>query len=215
MITTAHVETPHGPVTTTTETPVHAADTVLLLAHGAGAGQTHPWMVAMREAIAARGVSVTTFDYAYTEAGRKAPDRLPKLLDVHGAVADAVASGGVRVVVAGKSMGGRIGGHLVADRGFRARGIAYLGYPLVAMGKTEPRDTSHLDRLDIPQVFISGDRDRLGPIGLIKAVVDRLPDGRLVTIESGDHSLKPLKSSGRTVEDSIAVAATELAAICK
>lgn len=214
MITTNLIETPHGPVTTLTEAPTQAADTVVLLAHGAGAGQAHPWMVAMREAIVGSGVSVTTFDYAYTEAGRKAPDRLPKLLDVHAAVGQAVASEGRSVVLVGKSMGGRVGGHLAAERGFGASGIVYLGYPLVAMGKAEPRDTSHLDELDCPQLFISGDRDRLGPIDLIAALAARVPDGRLVTVESGDHSLKPLKSSGRTVEDSILLAASEIAAIC-
>ena len=201
------IATPHGRVTTITEAPGTDAPAIVLLAHGAGAGQRHPWMIAMRGALVGRGLAVMTFDYAYMEAGRKAPDRLPKLLDVHEAVATSAAERGVPVIIAGKSMGGRVGGHLVAERGFRARAVAYLGYPLVAMGKTEPRDTSHLDGIVVPQAFISGDRDRLGPIDLVRAVADRVPNGAVTAIETGDHSLKPLKASGRTVEDSIDTAA--------
>lgn len=207
MTTTQHIATPHGPVTAMIEQPGRPRACGILLAHGAGAGQQHPWMAAMRAALASQGFSTMTFDYAYTEAGRKAPDRLPKLLDVHEAVAAAFASSVGAVVLAGKSMGGRVGGHLVADRGFPAVGIVYLGYPLVAMGKTEPRDTSHLASLEVPQLFISGDRDRLGPIGLVSDVAAGVPAGTLHVIETGDHSLKPLKASGRELQDTVDEAA--------
>ena len=73
-------------------------------------------MVAARTDLAARGFIVMTFNYAYTEAGRKAPDRLPKLIDVHSAAAQRLASYADSVVLAGKSMGGRVGGHVVPAR---------------------------------------------------------------------------------------------------
>ncbi len=202
------IDTPHGP----TDVTVYGSGTRgVLLAHGAGAGQAHPWIVGLAERTADQGVTVATFDYAYMAAGRKAPDRLPKLLDVHGAVAEWFGVSVDSVKLAGKSMGGRVGGHLVAERGFPASRLVYLGYPLVALGKTEPRPTDHLIGLGLPQVFVSGDRDRLGPIDLVNEVVDSVPDGRLVVIETGDHSLKPLKASGRTLDDSLDIAASVLA----
>jgi hypothetical protein len=168
-------------------------------------------MVGMTQRLVARGLPAMTFDYAYMAAGRKAPDRLPKLLDVHEAAAVRLAEDFPHVVLAGKSMGGRVGGHLVADGRFPAVGLAYLGYPLVALGATEPRSTSHIETIEEPQLFVSGDRDRLGPIELVAAVCASVPHGTLVVIEGGDHSFTPLKSSGRTLEDSLDVAANALA----
>ncbi|MGI9584164.1 MAG: alpha/beta hydrolase family protein, partial [Acidimicrobiia bacterium] len=174
-----------------------------LLAHGAGAGQDHPWMRAMRHDFAEVGFAVMTFNYAYTEAGRKAPDRLPKLIDVHVSAADHLAGEFPDVVVAGKSMGGRVGGHVVAEQGFAAKGVVYLGYPLVALGKSEPRDVTHLSTIAVPQLFVSGTRDRMGPKELICEVSAAVPDGECFLIEDGDHSLVPLKRTGRTVDDSL------------
>jgi hypothetical protein len=206
MARTLKIATPHGPVTARLEVPKDAGEVAILLAHGAGAGQDHLWMVAARLGLAARGFTVMTFNYVYTQAGRKAPDRLPKLVDVHAAAADRLASYADRVVLAGKSMGGRVGGHVVAEDRFAAAGLVYLGYPIVAIGKTEPRDISHLLSLDIPQLFISGTRDSMGPADLISAAAAAVPDGRYIPIESGDHSLVPLKRSGSTLEDSMSVA---------
>jgi uncharacterized protein len=207
------VETPHGGIPTTLVTPaVPSGRPPVLLAHGAGAGQNHPWMIGVRDRLAARGHRVMTFDYRYMALGRKAPDRLPVLLDVHGAVAEAFASVVGGIVLAGKSMGGRVGGHLVAERDIPALGLCYLGYPLVALGASEPRSTDHLDTIVVPQLFISGDRDRLGPIDLVTDLASRVPHGSAVVVAGGDHSLVPLKSSGRTVEDTLDGAADAMTA---
>ena len=203
------IATPHGAVRASV---FGEGDRSLLLAHGAGAGQSHPWMQALAAKLSERGVAVTTFDYAYTAAGRRAPDRLPKLLDVHEAVWLDVRERSEEVVVGGKSMGGRVGGHLVAEGRADAAGLVFYGYPLVAMGKTEPRPTDHLEGLEVPQLFVSGDRDRLGPIDLIRAVAQSVPSGEVVEIRDGDHSLKPRKASGHTLDDSLDVAADETVA---
>jgi predicted alpha/beta-hydrolase family hydrolase len=101
----------------------------------------------------------------------------------------------------------------VAEERFDADGLVYLGYPIVAIGKTEPRDISHLVSIDIPQLFVSGTRDPMGPPDLISAAAARVPDGRYVPIESGDHSLVPLKRSGSTIEDSMSTAWNALAEV--
>ena len=175
----------------------------ILLAHGAGAGQTHPWMALMREKLASLGFPTLSFNYHYTEGGRKAPDRLPKLIDVHTAAANRLATYTESVVLAGKSMCGRVGGHVAAENPHMANGVVYLGYPLVALGKAEARSTDHLEDLAIPQLFISGSRDGMGPNKLVNRVAASVPSGEFVSIESGDHSLVPLKRTGRTLDDAL------------
>ncbi|MGI9529909.1 MAG: alpha/beta family hydrolase [Acidimicrobiia bacterium] len=202
-ITEITVATPHGDVGANVRAPAQPSDVGMLLAHGAGAGQSHPWMVGLAERLTAFGVLVMTFDYAYMQAGRKAPDRLPKLLDVHQAAFEAVETMADTIVIGGKSMGGRAGGHLVAEDRAGPAGIVYYGYPLVAIGKTEPRPTDHLESVATPQLFVSGTRDRLGPVDLVTDVAASLPSGTLVTIDSGDHSFVPLKATGLSLDDSL------------
>ncbi len=211
MIVTDLIDTPHGPVAMLIDSPDAATEPAILLAHGAGLGQHHPWMVGLRERLVNAQRTVGTFDYLYMHVGRKAPDRLPKLLDVHEAAARHLEDRVGSLILAGKSMGGRVGSHLVAEGRFDAAGLVYLGYPLVAMGKTEPRDTTHLETITSPQLFISGTRDRMGPTATIERVAGAAQSATVVFIEGGDHSLTPLKRTGRSIEDSldIAVAAME------
>lgn len=172
----------------------------VLLAHGAGAGQDHPWMTAMQSDLAASGLFVMTFNYRYTERGKRAPDAAGRLLEVHKAAADGMAQLCSTVVLAGKSMGGRMASHLAAE-GWPAAALVYFGYPLVAVGKAEPRDTSHLREIAAPQLFVSGTRDRLGPIELIRKVSSSVPEGAMLEVEDGDHSLKVPKRTGRSNEE--------------
>ena len=167
----------------------------ILLAHGAGAGQRHPFMSGLRSLLAGAGVPTLTFDYGYMEAGRKAPDRLNRLIECHRAVYERMSERFDRVVVAGKSMGGRVGSHMAAEMGDVER-IIFLGYPLVPIGKSEPRSTDHLEQLGNPMLFIQGERDALAPLSLIGDLVSRLPDARLETIPQGDHSFRVPKRTG-------------------
>ncbi|MCL1598653.1 MAG: alpha/beta fold hydrolase [Actinomycetia bacterium] len=200
---TETIETPHGPITAVIEQKTGSGNLPILFAHGAGLGQHHDWMVAVRSRLVDRGHLVMTFDYLYMHEGRKAPDRLPKLLDVHEAAAEALENIAGEVVLVGKSMGGRVGSHLVAQGRCNALGLVYLGYPLVAMGKTEPRNIDHLLEIDLPQLFVSGTRDRMGPVEQIDSVAASVPNGSSVLIDDGDHSLIPRKKSGRTLDDNL------------
>ncbi|HSJ70382.1 MAG TPA: alpha/beta family hydrolase [Acidimicrobiia bacterium] len=199
------IDTPHGAVPSTLEL-VPASSIGIVLAHGAGAGRQHAWMAAMRDLLVGCGVSVLTFDYAYMAAGRRAPDRLEKLIDVHECVAREMEAMVPMTVLAGKSMGGRVGGHLAALARCRVSGVAYLGYPLVPIGEAEPRPTDHLVTLEVPQLFISGSRDAMGPVELITEVARSVPRGEVVIIESGDHSFVPLKRTGLTLDDTMGTA---------
>jgi uncharacterized protein len=171
----------------------------IVLAHGAGAGQRHPWMTTVGDGLATvTGCTVLTFDYPYMAAGRRAPDRPERLLDAHAAAVARLRRECGSIVLAGKSMGARIGSHLVGDRGEAATALVHYGYPLVAMGKDEPRDVEHLSTITAPQLFFAGSRDRLCPIDLIRPVVATLPAADLVVIDGADHSFKVAAASGTT-----------------
>jgi predicted alpha/beta-hydrolase family hydrolase len=135
----------------------------LVLAHGAGAGQKHRFMVAFAEALAARGIDVVTFDFLYAAAGRKAPDRPPKLEACwQAAYALARAEWPRRVpFVGGKSMGGRIASMLVAAGALEAAGLVLLGYPLKPPKSTQLR-AAHLGQLALPTLVVQGERDTFG-----------------------------------------------------
>ena len=94
-----------------------------------------------------------------------------KLLACHEAAARRlVAETGGPIVLAGKSMGGRIGSHLAAD-GYPCRALVFLGYPLVAVGSNTPRSVEHLREIASPMLFITGSRDRLAPLDILRPVV--------------------------------------------
>lgn len=186
-------------------------DVGVVVAHGAGVGQDHPFMTQVREGLAAAGYPTLTFNYAYTEAGRRAPDRPPKLLAVHEAAADRLAQYCSRVILAGKSMGGRVASHLAGDTGWPAAALAYLGYPLVPMGGGEPRPTDHLQRIVVPQLFVAGTRDRLSPPPLIEPLAASLPDADVIVVPDGDHSFTVPKRTGRTNEEVLGDVIAEVA----
>ncbi len=170
----------------------HGTGPPLLLAPGAGADSSHPFMVGMLRRLVAAGFGVAAFDYPYQVAGRRSPDRADRLMAAHREAYDRVrADRGAVPLLVGKSMGGRIGSHLAVD----TPGRVFLGYPMVAAGKTEPRSTDHLDALG-PMLFIQGERDALAPLPLITAVVSRLPLARLEVVPDADHGFRVPRRSG-------------------
>ena len=172
----------------------------VLLAHGAGAPQDHPFMATVRRGLSAAGLATMTFNYAYAESGRRSPDRLPKLIEVHQMAAERFSGYVDGVVLAGKSMGGRVASHLAGDEAWPAAGLVYLGYPLVPMGKGTARATDHLERSTAPQLFVCGTRDRLSPPGLIVPLAAGLPAADVHVVAHGDHSFAVPKRSGTTTE---------------
>ncbi len=172
----------------------------VVLAHGAGLPQDHEFMVSVRDGLARAGLVTLTFNYAYSEAGRKSPDRLPRLLEVHRAAAERMDRYVDASVLVGKSMGGRVGSHLVGDEGWAAAGLVYLGYPLVPMGSREARSVDHLHRIEVPQLFIAGTRDRLSPPALIVPLAETLRAADVHVVAHGDHSFRVPKRSGTTNE---------------
>jgi predicted alpha/beta-hydrolase family hydrolase len=156
----------------------------LILAHGAGADQRHPFMVRMAEGLAARGLEVVTFNFLYTEAGRRAPDRTPLLEACWRAVLGRFAP----AFIGGKSMGGRIASHLAAAGDEGILGLVFLGYPLHPPDKPEKRRDEHLPRILQPMLFVQGARDPFGGEEEIRPLAEKL-SARLHLVAGGDHSL--------------------------
>ena len=168
----------------------------LVLAHGAGAPQQHPFMVSFARALSERGLDVLTFNFLYTEQRRKVPDRMPQLVACYRAVIDAaraeVASARDRLFIGGKSMGGRAATHVAAeDAALTLAGIVLLGYPLHPPGRPDQLRDAHLPNVGRPMLFIQGTRDTFGTSSELKPILASLsPLPTLHHIEGGDHSFK-------------------------
>jgi uncharacterized protein len=167
---------------------------LLVLAHGAGAGQKHPFMVDPARGLAARAVDVVTFDFPYMRIGRKVPDKAPALeaefQRVIAHIRDHDLFPGHRLFIGGKSMGGRMATHLAAAGLPGLAGVIALGYPLHPPGKPDQLRMAHLPHIKIPMLIVQGERDTFGTPGELKPVLDTMQaPATLHTVEGGDHSL--------------------------
>jgi predicted alpha/beta-hydrolase family hydrolase len=172
-----------------------ASGVTVVLAHGAGAGQDHPFMVRFATGLSARGLTVVTFDFLYRAAGRRAPDRGPVLertfADVIAEVRARADVGKGRLILGGKSMGGRIASQLAAKSSEGIDRLFFLGYPLHPPGRPAKLRVEHLARVGRPMLFVQGTRDKLGtPEELRPHLVPLSPRPEIYIVEEGDHSFK-------------------------
>jgi predicted alpha/beta-hydrolase family hydrolase len=183
----------------------------LVLAHGAGAPMDSPFLKTIAHGVAAAGFRVARFEFPYMRARRmggprRAPDPGPALQESWLA-AIAHFPGAERLVIGGKSLGGRIAS-MVADE-VRARGLVCLGYPFHPPGKPERLRTKHLGTLRTPALFLQGTRDAFGSREEVAGYL--LSDSiRIAWIEDGDHSFKPRAGSGRREAENLSEAVTRV-----
>jgi len=178
---------------------------LILFAHGAGLPSSHPWMRGWSDRLSRVG-SVVSFDYDYMAAGKRPPDRMPKLLARHRRALDEAREKhpNAPVVLAGKSMGSRVGCHLSLQDDVDVAGVVCFGYPLV--GVNGKRRDEVLRSMTAPILFLQGTRDRLCPLEVLAEVRSGMTNRNdLYVVESGDHSLqarkRDLKAEGRTQDD--------------
>jgi len=190
------------------------APLTVALAHGAGAPMDSPFMETVAEGLAARGIRVARFEFPYmakrrADARRRPPDREPVLRQAwQTAIASLSPGAPERLVIGGKSLGGRMAS-LVADEA-GAGGLVCLGYPFHPPGRPERTRTEHLASLRTPTLILQGSRDPFG--GPDDVAGYRLsPAVRVHWLADGDHGFKPRKASGRTEADNIADAVAALA----
>jgi hypothetical protein len=174
----------------------HRAPAAFILAHGAGAGHDHPFMVGFAQALRDLGLDVITFNFVYIEEKRRLPDRGPLLEETYRAVIDQtrgqLESARRALFIGGKSMGGRIATQVAAaDPELPIAGLVLLGYPLHPPGQPQKLRDAHLPRVGRPMLFIQGSRDTFGTSDELAPILSRIdPAPALHVVEGGDHSFK-------------------------
>jgi uncharacterized protein len=172
-----------------------------VFAHGAGAGIKHPFMGAVAQGLAERGIATLRYQFPYMEKRSKRPDAPPLAhATVRAAVAEAARScPGLALFAGGKSFGGRMTSQAQAIAPLSAvRGLAFLGFPLHPAGKPSDARASHLSDVHVPMLFIQGTRDKLAELTLLEPIVKRLgASASLHQVAEADHSFHVLARSGR------------------
>ena len=172
----------------------------LVLGHGAGAGQTSSFMVMVARELASRGIDTITFNFAYTEHGRRLPDPNQTLEACYRAVIATVVReqiGEGRLAIGGKSMGGRIATQVAAAGAPDVAALVLLGYPLHPPGKPHQLRSRQLPAITAPMLFVQGSRDAFGTPDELRPIIGKLKARcDLHVVEGGDHSFKVLKREG-------------------
>jgi predicted alpha/beta-hydrolase family hydrolase len=192
------------------------AGVTLILGHGAGADQTSAFMVTFATALAERGIDIVTFNFLYSERGRRIPDPNGRLESCWRAVIGSVRgriTSDDKLAIGGKSMGGRIASQVAADCVEDLAGLVFLGYPLHPPGRPDRLRAAHLPGVRAPMMFIQGSRDAFGTPAELQPIIGRLlPSADLFVVEGGDHSFKVPRSAGvkqsdvhRTIQDRIEI----------
>jgi len=172
-----------------------------VLAHGAGAGMTHPFMAAVATGLAEHGIATLRYQFPYMERGSRRPDA-PRL--AHATVRAAIDEAarllpGLPLLAGGKSFGGRMTSQAQAESPLPGvHGLVFLGFPLHPAGKPSDERAAHLADVDVPMLFLQGTRDDLADTGLLQALVERL--GARATLRlfpDADHSFHVPARSGR------------------
>ena len=173
----------------------------LVLAHGAGAGMTHKAMEATAEGLAERGVATLRFNFPYMERGSKRPDS-PAI--AHSAIRAAVAEAsklapGLPLFAGGRSFGGRMTSQAQALEPLPGvSGLVFFAWPLHLAGKPGVERAAHLSDVKIPMLFLSGSRDPLAELDLLKPTVKKLgAKAKLVLAADADHSFHVPAKTGR------------------
>jgi hypothetical protein len=176
-----------------------------VLAHGAGAGMTHPFMAQVSAGLAERGIASLRYQFPYMERRAKRPD--PPAL-AHATVRAALAEAARRLpdfalVAGGKSFGGRMTSQAQSAAPLpRVRGLAFLGFPLHPAGKPSDERARHLFDVRVPMLFLQGSRDALADLALLRPVIDKLGDrASLRVFDDADHSFHVPARSGRRDAD--------------
>jgi uncharacterized protein len=183
----------------------------VIVAHGAGNDMHTPLLVHFSEGLCRAGLLSLRFNFLYMEKGHKAPDPQAKLVQTWQAAFQFVKNhpqyGTPHIVVAGKSMGGRIASQMTAEGLIAPKALVFLGYPLHPPGRKEQLRDAHLYNIKVPMLFFAGTRDALCDLKLLKPVVGRLTAStELEIIEGGNHSFvlpKSFKIAEETVYERI------------
>lgn len=166
---------------------------IMVLAHGAGAGMHHVFMVQLSNALAEKGIATLRFNFPFMEKKKGPADRPPV---AHKTIEAAILKTQelfpvLPLFAAGKSFGGRMSSQYLAEHNNTAvKGIIFYGFPLHPAGKHAIDRAEHLQQVKQPMLFLQGTKDELAKWDLIEPVCSALKRATLVKIEGADHSFK-------------------------
>ncbi len=177
---------------------------VFVAAHGAGSHRDHRSMVELSSVLRDEGFDVVRFNFQYREKGARAPDRMPALQSCFRAVADQVRKelGNKKLVIGGRSMGGRVASMLAAE-GFPCDGLLLFAYPLHPAGRPERLRAAHLPNIRVPVLCVNGTRDALCSRELMDAAIAGL-GWQMHWLEGKDHSFRVTAEVGAMAGDWLA-----------
>jgi predicted alpha/beta-hydrolase family hydrolase len=178
---------------------------ILVLAHGAGAGMSHPFMEDLSSHLANVGIATLRYQFPYMEARRRIPDP-PSVLTATVAAAVRTASeaaAGLPLLAGGKSMGGRMTSQAAAEgRLAGVVGLVFFGFPLHPPNRPGTKRADHLAKVTLPMLFLQGTRDAFAGLELLRPILAKLgPRATLHVIDGADHSFHVPKKSGKTDTD--------------
>lgn len=182
-----------------------AADWMVVLGHGAGAGMRHTFMERMAGMLADRGIATLRYEYPYMTAGSRRPDPAARLEAVTRRVVEFAAAewSEMRLAAGGKSMGGRMTSRAQAAAPLaRVETLIFFGFPLHASGAPGVDRAEHLGAVAVPMLFLQGTRDSLADLELMRSVCAKLEArATLHVVDGADHGFAVLKRSGRSNDD--------------
>ncbi|HSA89231.1 MAG TPA: alpha/beta family hydrolase [Burkholderiales bacterium] len=162
-------------------------EAVFVCAHGAGGHKDDRGMAALAQALGGAGFEVVRFNFPYRERGSKLPDPMPVLKESVAAAAARVR-GGKKLIIGGRSMGGRAASMLAAD-GFECDALLLLAYPLHPAGKPEKLRDAHLPQIRVPVLCFNGTQDPLCRRELMEKVLAKL-SWKMHWLEGATHSFR-------------------------
>jgi predicted alpha/beta-hydrolase family hydrolase len=186
------------------------ADTIVAYAPGAGANLFDPFGRFLAKRLEERGVSTVRIQFPYMEARKRRPDPPALLEATWRAVIEELGKEKARLIVGGRSMGGRIASQVVAA-GAEVDGLALFAYPLHPPGQPEKTRDKHLDAISVPTLFCSGTRDAFASPEELEGAASKVRGSTVHFLEGADHGFAVPKASGRTKEEVFAEAAQTLA----
>ena len=187
-------------ITTARTSPEGPPAAVVVYAPGAGSNVHDPFGRFLATRLAERGIETVRIQFPYMEQRKRRPDPPAVLEAAWRAVIDALRPEAPRLIVGGRSMGGRIASQVVAQGG-RVDGLALFAYPLHPPGRPEQRRDQHLPQIAVPAFFCSGTRDAFASPDELRAAASLVPRATVHLLDGADHGFAVPKASGRTKDD--------------
>lgn len=181
----------------------HDADTLVVLGHGASTDMRHPNLATIADRLAAAQIATFRYNFPYSEHGKGRDGQAVCTATVRSAVAAASSSApGLKLLAGGHSFSGRMTSTAASESPLAGvSGLVFFAFPLHMPDKPDTKRADHLSSVTVPMLFLSGTRDDLASLDLLRPVCSRLPLATLHTLDTADHGFKILKRSRTTAED--------------